>query len=112
MSGLKSGSFETDQNAVGQKMEGVISPAVQPGKEFIFRTRDGKEVGRAASLSEFAGKIKTIPVESLDFHAEGKHFGPWIRDMKFNVLADSIDNLSSRGEKLRKDLINLFNMLF
>jgi hypothetical protein len=111
MSAPRSRIFGLDKKTDAQKTGKMISHVVQPGKEFIFRMRDGREVGRAASLSEFSEKIKTIPVESLDFHAEGKHFGPWLRDMKFNVLADSVDNLASKGEEFRKDLINLFNML-
>lgn len=84
---------------------------VPPGEEFVFRLRNGKEVARAASVKEFADKLKTVSAESLEFHTEGKHFGPWLRGLRFGMLADSVDNLKSKGEKLRHDLINLFNMV-
>ncbi len=108
----KSKDFSTYKDTNAERGSySLFSRKVQPGKEFIFRLKNGIEVGKAASLQEFIEKIKTVPIESLDFHTKGKHFGPWLRDLRFGVLADSIDDLASTGEKLRHDLINLFNML-
>lgn len=81
-----------------------LDPTADSGKEFIFRLRNGFEVARAKTLSEFAAKIKTIPIESVEYHFYGKHFSPWLRYLKLDQLADSIERLHSRGEQLRQDI--------
>lgn len=65
----------------------------------------------AASLKEFAMKIKEIDIESLEFHFQRGDFEKWIigifRDKK---LAEEISNLrkkSSFGESLRNQLHNI-----
>ncbi len=78
----------------------------EKGKEFIFRLRNGVEVGRASSLEEFISKVRTLPIESIEYHAMNHHFSPWLRYLKLNSAADSIDKLTSKGEKLRQDIIN------
>ncbi|MCL5009719.1 MAG: hypothetical protein M1433_01935 [Candidatus Parvarchaeota archaeon] len=101
----------SNENTPTKQVNPAVYQKAQPGKEFIFRLSNGKEVARAVSVQEFASKLKSVPVESLEFHASGKHFGPWLRYMKLNVVADSVDSLTSKGEKLRHDLENLFNIL-
>ncbi len=78
---------------------------VEPGKEFIFRLRNGREVGRAETLSEFLSRLRTIPLESIEYHFNGRHFSPWLRYLKLNPLADSIEKLTSKGERLREDIL-------
>jgi hypothetical protein len=46
--------------------------------EFIFRTKNGKEIGRAANMAEFVDMLKNVPVESLKFHGERNHFSRWL----------------------------------
>jgi len=47
--------------------------------DFVFKTEDGKEVGRASNLKELANKLKIIPEASLLYHAEGNHFSKWLK---------------------------------
>jgi CheY-like chemotaxis protein len=47
--------------------------------DFVFRTPDGREVGRAGSLHEFQKMIQIIPRESLEFHARRNHISIWLR---------------------------------
>jgi hypothetical protein len=47
--------------------------------DFVFRLPDGTEVDRAHDLSELARKIRTIPDESLQYHAERNHFSNWLK---------------------------------
>jgi CheY-like chemotaxis protein len=46
--------------------------------DFIFRNRAGKEIAAARSLAEFESKLKTVPDESLIYHAERNHFSSWL----------------------------------
>ena len=79
--------------------------AAEPGKEFVFRLKDGKEVGRAGTLNGFEGLIRTLPIESLEFHSEGKHFSAWLRYLKQDKVANAFDKINSKGEKLRQELL-------
>jgi hypothetical protein len=91
------------------QLENKSEPSAEPGKEFVFRLRNGTEVGRARTLSEFLAKLKTVPVESVDYHFSGHHFSPWLRYIRLNDLAGSIERLNSRGERLRQEIIDLVN---
>ncbi len=79
--------------------------AAEPGKEFIFRLRNGTEVGRARTLGDFLSRLRTVPIESIEYHFNGRHFSPWLRYLKLNQLADSIEKLTSKGERLREDIL-------
>ncbi|MCL4372616.1 hypothetical protein M1384_00955 [Candidatus Parvarchaeota archaeon] len=79
--------------------------AAEQGKEFVFRLKDGKEVGRAGTLNGFEGLIRTLPVESLEFHNAGKHFSAWLRYLKQDKIANAFDRINSKGEKLRQELL-------
>lgn len=46
--------------------------------DFVFRTRDGAEVGRARNLRELLPRLEQVPDESLDFHARHHHFSRWL----------------------------------
>jgi CheY-like chemotaxis protein len=47
--------------------------------DFIFRTPEGIEVGRANDLRSLEEQIKTVPEESLRFHGERNHFSNWLK---------------------------------
>lgn len=46
--------------------------------DFVFRTRDGREIARAASMQEFMACLPEIPDESFLFHAAHNHFSGWL----------------------------------
>jgi CheY-like chemotaxis protein len=46
--------------------------------DFIFRTPEGREVGRASTLYEFEQRLGTVPEESLLYHARCNHFSNWV----------------------------------
>ncbi|MCI5167934.1 MAG: response regulator, partial [Candidatus Electrothrix sp. GM3_4] len=46
--------------------------------DFIFRTPEGMEVGRASTLYEFEQQLGTVPEESLCYHASCNHFSNWV----------------------------------
>lgn len=47
--------------------------------DFIFRTPNGVEVGRASNLIELEEKLKTLPDESILYHASRNHFSNWLK---------------------------------
>jgi CheY-like chemotaxis protein len=47
--------------------------------DFVFKTEEGNEVGRASNLKELAIELKGLPEKSLLYHAEGNHFSKWLK---------------------------------
>ncbi|MDR3627295.1 MAG: PEP/pyruvate-binding domain-containing protein, partial [Ignavibacteriaceae bacterium] len=78
--------------------------------DFIFRTKDGYEVGRASNLLSLEEQLKTVPDESIQYHAERNHFSNWLKARTEFWLGDQlrprkISDFPTPGA-LRKDLIN------
>ncbi|MDH4070684.1 MAG: histidine kinase [Ignavibacteria bacterium] len=47
--------------------------------DFIFRLRNGDEVGRASDLKSLEERLHEVPAESILFHAERNHFSAWLK---------------------------------
>ena len=47
--------------------------------EFIFRTPDGTEVGRAHDLISLEEQLRIVPAESIWYHAKRNHFSNWLK---------------------------------
>ncbi len=47
--------------------------------DFVFRTPDGREVDRASDLISLEQKLKTVPEESIVYHAERNYFSNWLK---------------------------------
>ena len=47
--------------------------------DFIFRTGDGTEVGRASDLRSLEEQLHYVPDESIRFHGERNHFSNWLK---------------------------------
>lgn len=45
---------------------------------FVYRSPDGKEIAVARSMREFEEHLRTIPDESLLYHAQRNHFSLWM----------------------------------
>lgn len=78
--------------------------------DFIFCLPDGTEVDRAHDLGELRKKIRTIPDESLLYHAERNHFSNWLKARTEFYLAhmlrpQKVSDYASVSE-LRKALIS------
>ncbi len=46
--------------------------------DFIFRDESGREIARATDMDDLQEKLRTVPVESLVYHASRNHFSAWI----------------------------------
>lgn len=58
--------------------------------DFVFRTPDGKEIGRADNLFDFEDLVKEIPESSIIFHGEKNHFSNWFKARTEFWLADRL----------------------
>ena len=47
--------------------------------DFIFRTPDGVEVGRAHDLKTLEEQLHLLPEESIRYHGERNHFSNWLK---------------------------------
>jgi len=78
--------------------------------DFIFRTKDGKEVARARNLMELEEVLKTVPDESIIYHASRNHFSNWLKARTEFWLAHKLRPRKvsdySTVDDLRWDLIN------
>jgi hypothetical protein len=79
--------------------------------DFEFKDKDGKIVAIAHSMKSFEKNIKTVPDESLVFHASRDHFSMWlmargeIRAASF-INRKKVSDFSSTKE-LRKAILDL-----
>jgi hypothetical protein len=80
----------------------------QAGKEFVFKTPGGLEAGRAKSVPELFAHIKSAPLASVLYHANGKHFSPWLEMMGEHILAIKAKAIYGTDEKVRVALLRLF----
>lgn len=47
--------------------------------DFVFKTEDGQEVGRARNLREMEKLLASVPDESILYHASRNHFSNWLK---------------------------------
>jgi CheY-like chemotaxis protein len=78
--------------------------------DFVFRTPDGTEVGRANDLVSLEEQIQSVPEESLRFHGERNHFSNWLKARTEFWLAHQLRPRKVADyksiEELRQDLID------
>jgi len=58
--------------------------------DFVFRMPDGSEVARARNVQDMADVLKTVPAESLLWHAERNHLSHWMAARTEMVIADRL----------------------
>ena len=80
--------------------------------DFIFRTEDGHEVGRASNLQTMVRVLRKVPGESLVYHAKRNHFSNWLRARTEFQLAEQLRPRKVSefrdAEELREYLIEKF----
>ncbi|MBN2243817.1 MAG: histidine kinase [Acidobacteria bacterium] len=80
--------------------------------DFIFRTPDGYEVGRASDLRSLKEQLEYVPEESVKYHAERNHFSNWLKAraefwLAHKVRPRKVTDFPSLAE-LRQDLLKSF----
>jgi CheY-like chemotaxis protein len=58
--------------------------------DFVFRTPDGTEVGRATDLRGLEERLASVPEESLVYHAARNHFSRWLKARTEFALAHEL----------------------
>ncbi|MFH1470609.1 MAG: hypothetical protein ABIF01_02575 [Candidatus Micrarchaeota archaeon] len=76
-----------------------------PGQEFVFKLPSGQEVGRAKDIVEFIDRLKTVPLQSVLYHANGGHFSGWLEFVGESGSAARLKGLKGDGEEVRKALL-------
>jgi hypothetical protein len=80
-------------------------------KAFYFYTAENAPTGiMARSLKEFADRLQTVSLMSLEFHCHRGDFENWIRMLGDEKLAQQISRVKHqklRGEELRARLTKL-----
>src|SRR5271167_1303652 len=81
--------------------------------DFVFRLPDQREVGRAKDLNELEEQLRTVPPESLMYHAQSNHFSHWLMARTEFALAAKLRPRKvsdfNGPEHLRRDLIESIN---
>ena len=75
--------------------------------DFVFRTPDGTEVGRASDLRALADQIRAAPLEAFAYHASRDHFSTWLfvhgeHDLARTLRAMRYAGASTRTVALRR----------
>ncbi len=78
--------------------------------DFIFRTPEGHEVGRANDLKSLREQLEYAPEESVRFHAERNHFSNWLKartefGLAHKLRPRKVSDFPTVAE-LRQDLIS------
>jgi CheY-like chemotaxis protein len=78
--------------------------------DFIFRTPEGHEVGRASDLKSLREQLQDVPEESIRYHAERNHFSNWLKARTEFWLAHKVRPRKvsdfATVQELRDDLIH------
>jgi len=84
---------------------------LKPKEGFYFYASVGKPLNEVAlSLQDFTEKVKTIPLDSVEFHQTRGDFSKWIRNILGDAqLADAIEKVGGKGEELRNRVIDALN---
>tara|TARA_Y100000588_G_scaffold116726_1_gene127793 strand:- start:14689 stop:17598 length:2910 start_codon:yes stop_codon:yes gene_type:complete len=72
-----------------QRIEEFMQEEMSFG-DFIFKTPEGIEIGRASNLEGLAEMVSEVPLESLEFHASRNEFSHWLRGRTEFSLASSL----------------------
>jgi hypothetical protein len=100
----KKKSVEGNQNLEVDQKTVKILRSLKNEEVFHFYENIGKPTGESAqSLSDFAKKVNTVKLESLQFHLERKDFQRWIEEtLGDSKLAEMIGKIiPTNDEKLR-----------
>jgi len=74
---LRATFIDKNSESLSQDFKSFITHYLGFGN-FIYRDKDGVQIAIAKSLREFENHLRTIPDESLMFHARMDHFSLWL----------------------------------
>ncbi len=107
---INSGFLNKNSYTLGTELSNFFYESLGFG-DFIFRDEHGLEIARATNMEDLQTKLRTIPVESLVYHASRNHFSAWIMArgevQVARVLAKFRLSDYPNPEELRTFLINV-----
>ncbi len=74
---LKSTFINKNSDSLAQEIKSFIMHYLGFGN-FIYRDQNGKKIVEVKSLNEFEKQLRTIPEESILYHAQKDHFSTWL----------------------------------
>lgn len=81
---------------------------------FVYRDTEGRQIAVAKSMREFESYLKTVPEESLVYHAVKNHFSLWLMARGEVKIARIINPLKvsdfKSPEEMREFLINIITV--
>jgi CheY-like chemotaxis protein len=77
VAGLASGFLNKNSPTLGAELSRFFYEHLGFG-DFVFRDAQGIEIARAANLDDLHEKLRTVPAESLLYHASRNHFSAWL----------------------------------
>jgi hypothetical protein len=79
--------------------------------DFIFRDRNGGEIARAANMEDLRERLRTVPIESVLYHASRNHFSAWLMARGEVEIAQLVLRVKpsdfDQPENLRAFLLNM-----
>jgi hypothetical protein len=80
---------------------------------FVYRDQEGRQIAVAKSMAEFESYLRTVPEESLVYHAAKNHFSLWLMARGEVKIARMINPLKAAeftdpGE-MRKYMLNIIS---
>lgn len=106
----KSTFIDKNSETLSQDFQSFITHYLGFGN-FIYRDRFGKQIAQANTLKEFEANLRTIPAESLIYHARRNHFSLWLMARGEIRVAKIINPKRvtdfENAEELRKELITM-----
>lgn len=74
---IQSGFLNKNSYTLGAELSNFFHVNLGFG-DFIFRDEAGMEIDRASNMVDLQAKLRTVPAESLVYHASRNHFSAWI----------------------------------
>jgi hypothetical protein len=107
---LKSTFINKNSDTLNQEIKSFISHYLGFGN-FVYKNAEGKTLAVAKSLKEFEENLKTIPDDSILYHAKRNHFSLWLMARGEIEIARIINprnvNDFVSAEEIRKYLLDV-----
>ena len=107
---LKASFINKNSETLLQDLKSFITYFLGFG-HFVYRDNEGRQIAVAKSMREFESYLKTVPEESLVYHAVKNHFSLWLMARGEVKIARIINPMKlsdfKSAEEMRNFLINI-----
>ncbi len=107
---LKASFINKNSETLLQDLKSFITYFLGFG-HFVYRDNEGRQIAVAKSMREFESYLKTVPEESLVYHAVKNHFSLWLMARGEVKIARIINPMKisdfESAEEMRRFLINI-----